>query len=161
MSPRSCVYVYRPDSCYTSKDVRTKYTGGQPTVDFARQCFMYSSYNPDLTDVELDGTWDPVWRSVDWCPGSNSVNDAGGDLGGDHQVYRHAYSTCYSSSFSYYTSSFGHADEISTGIAVFDLDADGMYEVVKRTCQSTRHLPPPPPAATEPRPCVPFLVRSL
>jgi hypothetical protein len=133
--PTGCVYVYRPESCFNAKDSRTKYTGAIDTLDYSRQCFMYSSYDPDLIDTGKVDTWDPVWRSDEWCSGTTRVEPNADDLGGKHAVYRHAYSTCYDSKFTYTSHSFGHADEISTGIAVFDLDANGMFDVV-RACDS-------------------------
>ena len=65
------------------------------------------------------------WVSDEWCPGTITAAMKG--LG---DSYRHAYSSCHDSTFSYSTHTFGHADESTTGIAVSDMNRDGLADVV-------------------------------
>ena len=117
-----CVYAYMADTCGGT------WTGAFASNDFSGQCFMFSSYHPyPATDPAYQGKpeRDIKWLSSDWCYGTG---DTAQNPNG--QRYRHAYSSCYASTFSYQTHTFGDVDEVSSAIQIADLDNDGFHEVV-------------------------------
>ena len=116
-----CLYVYWADTCGGT------WTSQNSAADYSGKCFMYSSFHPhpetDPAFVEK-APRETKWLSSDWCRGLEDP------LNIEQKTYRHAYSKCHDSKYSYQTHQFGQVDSQTSSLVIKDLNYDGFVDIV-------------------------------